>query len=120
MEQLSNVLINVEADEHFLETMHFQLIATNEASLCKPTTNFCSLIALKLQDFTVLGMFNYSSVASKLLKKTSKFIVKNCNFGALHTKNKMFRIICQGGQLIKDTNSGFLAESTDSLGTALD
>ena len=75
VEQLSNVLINVEADEHFLETMHFQLIATNEASLCKPTTNFCSLIALKLQDFAVLGMFNYSSVASKLLKKNKQI---NC------------------------------------------
>ena len=74
MEQLSNVLINVEADEHFLETMHFQLIATNETSLGKPATNFCSLIALKLQDFAVLGMFNYSSVASKLLKNNIFFV----------------------------------------------
>lgn len=37
---LAIFLINVEADENFLETMHFQLIATNEAWLGKPATNF--------------------------------------------------------------------------------
>jgi hypothetical protein len=30
---LAIFLINVEADENFLETMHFQLIATNEGGL---------------------------------------------------------------------------------------
>ena len=41
--------INVESDKHLLETMHFQLISTNEASLevGKPAANFCSLVTLK-------------------------------------------------------------------------
>ena len=30
--------------------------------------NFCPLIPLKLQNFSILGMFNYNSIASKLLK----------------------------------------------------
>ena len=69
-------------DEHLcLETMNFQLISPNEAYLGvgEPGTNFCPLIPLKLQNFSILGMFNYNSIASKLLKIRKKNLLTKHN-----------------------------------------
>lgn len=52
-----------------LEAVDFQLILLHQSHLCQELADILSLVTLKLQDFSVLWMFNYSSVASEFLQK---------------------------------------------------
>lgn len=55
--------------------MNFQLILLHEAGLRQELANVLSLIALQLQNLAIFGMFDHSTVASKLLKCD-----KSCQF----------------------------------------
>ena len=49
--------------------MDFELIGFDEAGLGKPPANVGALIALELENLSVLGMLNYGTIASEFLKK---------------------------------------------------
>ena len=50
-----------------LKSVNFQLVLFDQATVDQQFTNILSLVSLKLENFTVLGMINYSPVASELL-----------------------------------------------------
>lgn len=50
-----------------LETVHFELILLGDANFGQKLTDVIALIALQLNDFTILGMINHSAVTGELL-----------------------------------------------------
>ena len=59
--------------EHFhlcSETMHLNLVFISQPNICEKFTNVVSLVALKLNNFSVLWMIHYCSIAGELLFKS--------------------------------------------------
>jgi hypothetical protein len=53
----------------------FELILFDKTHFHEKLANVFALITLKLKNFAILGMFNYSSIASELLiKKTFSLV----------------------------------------------
>lgn len=50
-----------------LETVHLELVRLRQARLGQPLANVFPLVALQLQNLTVLGMLNHSAIARKFL-----------------------------------------------------
>lgn len=57
----------IQKDKKNLKSVNFELIWFCETSFGQPLANVFSLISLQLQNFSVFGMLNDSSVASEFL-----------------------------------------------------
>ena len=55
-----------EATVAGLESVHFELIRFDQLDFDEPVADFCPLIALQLEDFSVLGVLYDGSVAGEL------------------------------------------------------
>ena len=57
-----------------LESVNFKLIFLGQANGQKPDTDGVTLISLQLDYLTILGMFYYSTIASKFLQQTNSIL----------------------------------------------
>ena len=57
-----------------LESVDLELVRLDQAGLSEPVADFVPLIALQLQDLTILGVLYHGAVAGELLKGTGGLV----------------------------------------------